>query len=300
MRPAILISAALFALPAAAEVPEVMTDIPAVQSLAAMVMGDIATPDVLLDPSASAHSYQMRPSEARAVQRADLVIWVGPELTPWLDRAIAGAQGTSLALLETDGTHLREFDAEGGEEAHDDAHGHAHEGTDPHAWLDPANAEVWLSAIAEELGSLDPENAAAYSANADTARGTIRAMDARIGERLAPVTGRPFIVYHEAYGYFAEHYGLTLSGAIAEGDAAQPGAAHLAEIRDLLEAGEVVCAFPEAQHDPKPVEVLVEGTNVRVGAPLDPTGSRLHDGPGLYVALMENLAETLVECLSGE
>lgn len=296
MRTALLLCAALFAMPLRAEVPAVVTDIPAVQSLAAQVMGDLGTAAVLLAPGANAHSYQMRPSEARAVQEAALVVWVGPELTPWLDRAMAGTKGVSLLLLEAEGTRLRTF-GEAGAEAEE--HDHEHEDMDPHAWLDPDNAAAWLAAIAAELGRLDPDNAAVYAANAEAAQQRIAAMDAAIAATLAPVAGRPFVVSHDAYGYFADRYGLALAGAVAAGDAASPGAARLAELRSELEAGGVVCIFPEAQHDPKPVEVLAEATGARIGAPLDPAGSGLAPGPGLYEALMEGLAEAIAECLSG-
>lgn len=303
---------------ALAEVPKVVTDLPAVQSLALQVMGDLGPVDVLLEQGANAHSYQLKPSQARALERADLVLWVGAEMTPWLDRAITSVapDAHALSLLHAEGTHLQNFAAahdHGADEHATDAHdhaaegadaqadedGHVHEGVDPHAWLDPANAELWLGLIADEFSRLDPEHAATYAANAAAAKAKIEALDATLTAELAPVKDRPFVVFHAAYGYFADHYGLKVAGAIALGDATDAGAAHLSELRADLVADGVVCAFPEAQHDTRPAERLIEGTGVRLGGALDPSGSTLSYGADLYERLMQGLAGTISGCLAG-
>jgi zinc transport system substrate-binding protein len=287
------------AAPAGAEVPKVVTDIPAVQSLAAAVMGNLGRPAILLGQGANAHSYQLKPSQAAELQAADLVFWVGPEMTPWLDRAIAGlsAHGKAVGLLAAPGTHRQAFAAEPGP-AHVDEDGDVHEGTDPHAWLDPTNAGVWLSVMAAELSAADPEHAATYAANAAAAKAGVAALDAEIAADLAPVAGRPFVVFHEAYGYFATHYGLSVAGSVAMGDATAPGAAHLAGLRAELAGKGVVCAFPETNHDPKQIDQLLEGTGVKRGGALDPEGAALPYGPGLYADLMRGLAQTLAACLA--
>ena len=311
------------ALPALAEVPRVVTDIHPVHSLVAQVMGDLGTPELLLEKGASEHDFQLRPSQAAGLAEADLVVWIGPELTPWLERALEGlGEGSArLALIDLPGTETRQFSetgAHGAEEGHDhghdhdhdeaeaeagheehghDEHGHSHEGTDPHAWLDPANAELWLTAIADELSRLDPEHAATYAANATAAITDIKSLDAEIATTLAPVQGKPLVVYHDAYGYFAAHYGLEIFGSIALGDATAPGAARLAELRDGVAAGTPVCLFPEAQHDPVLVQQLAEGTGARIGGALDPNGSTLEPGPGAYAALLRSLAQTMADCV---
>lgn len=306
---------------ALAEVPRVVTDIPATHSLTAQVMGDLGSPAVLLEQGGNAHNYALKPSQAQALSQADLVIWVGPAMTPWLERAIKGVNigGKQVGLLEAAPTHRQEFGAgahqhedehtaeagqteaehaaEAGHDDHD-APGHSHEGLDPHAWLTPENAEIWLGLIAEELAAADPEHAATYAANAEAAKKEIAALDARLKASLAPVQGRPFVVFHDAYGYFAAHYGLNVVGAVALGDATAPGAGHLAELREDLSHEGVVCAFPEAAHDPKQIDILLEGTSVKRGGTLDPSGANLAYGPALYATLMGNLADTLVACLA--
>ena len=335
-----------FALPAFAEVPKVITDIHPVHALVAQVMGDLGTPELLLERGASEHDFQLRPSQAASLADADLVVWIGPELTPWLDRALdgIGESGARLGLLALPGTETRDFSADGAhaghdhgaeekvaEEAHDHDHGHdhaaeekaaedhdhghdhgheetaaaehdhghSHDGTDPHAWLDPANAEVWLAAIAVELGRLDAENAATYAANAEAAIARVQALDAEVAQILAPVQGKPVVVYHDAYGYFAAHYGLDVFGSVALGDATAPGAARLSDLRAGIEAGTPVCLFPEAQHDPALITQLADGTGAKVGAALDPNGSTQDPGPGAYDGLMRSLAQAMADCVAG-
>lgn len=290
-----IITFLLAATPALAEVPKVVTDIPPVQSLVAQVMGDLGQPELLLTRGADEHDFQLKPSQAGAVAEADLVVWIGPELTPWLDGALETRPdgAAALALLEAEGTMVRGY-----EKGHDEE-GHDHGSADPHAWLDPDNAKVWLGLIAGELSRLDPANAATYAANATAAAEGVAALDAEIAARLAPVKDRPLVTFHDAYGYFADHYGLTFAGSIALGDASTPGAARLAELRGELEAGGVTCIFPEVQHDPALMEQLAEGTAVKIGGALDPVGSSLEPGPGAYAALLTGIAQTIVDCAGG-
>jgi zinc transport system substrate-binding protein len=292
------LAASLIGIPAFAEVPRVVTDIPPVHSLVAQVMGDLGQPVLLLDRGADPHSFQLRPSQATDVAEAGLIVWIGPEMTPWLDRAVDGlsADVPRLTLIEAVGTEILEYGAEAAHD-HEEHADEDHDGADPHAWLDPHNAEHWLGLIAVELSRIDPEHAAAYTANADTAKARIAALNGALEVQLAPLQGKPFVVFHDAYNYFTGHYGLTVAGSIALGDAASPGAASLAELRAGLQAGDALCIFPEAAHDPKQVAQMAEGVDVRIGGALEPEGSTLEPGPALYAALMQGLADTLTECL---
>lgn len=298
MRYTVSLLLASLAAPAAAQVT-VVTDIPPVQSLVATVMGDLGPPEVLLPPGSDAHNFQLRPSQARGIADADLVVWVGPEMTPWLSGTLdgIGGEGARLGLLAADGVMLREY-AEDHDHGHDhEGHeGHDHSGSDPHAWLNPENAQVWLEAIAAELSRIDPLNAETYAANAAAGRDEIAALDAELTAQLAPLADHPFVVFHDAYGYFADHYGLTVAGSVSLGDASSPSAARLREVRDG--ASDAVCLFPEAQHDPKLVAQMAEDTGVTLGGPLDPEGAALEGGEDLYANLMRGLADTLSDCLN--
>ncbi len=313
MRYIISLILASAALPATAEVPRVVADLPPVHSLVAQVMGTLGQPTLLLDKGANAHAFQMRPSQAAGLQAANLVVWIGPEMTPWLDRALEGINpGAQLRLLAADGTYRQDFAAEPGhdheaddhdaatqtndQDGHDEAeHDHAHEGLDPHAWLDPGNASHWLGVIANKLSALDPANAATYAANAAQAQADLATLDSEIAATLAPARAIPLVVYHNAYGYFAGHYGLTIAAAVSEGDASAPGAQHIAEIEALLALGPA-CLLPEQNHDPKLVQQLAEASGLTVAGALDPSGSQLDPGPALYGQMMRGMADTIADC----
>ena len=303
LRYVLIALASLVGAPVWADGLRVVTDIVPVQSLAAQVMGDLGTPVLLLEQGASAHDFQLRPSQAAILAKADLVVWVGPELTPWLDRALVSIapDAVHLGLLAAPSTQRRAFGAEGHDDHDHGAEGesaHDADGTDPHAWLDPGNAIAWLDLIAQEVSRLDPANAARYDANAEAAKASIADLDAGLAALLMPVRDRPFVVYHDAYGYFAAHYGLTVAGAVASGDATAPGAARLSLLQDSVSQGEVPCLFPEAQHDPALVALLAEGNGARIGGALDPEGSLVAPGVQGYAETLQNLADTLVACLA--
>lgn len=303
-----------------AEVPKVVTDIPPVHALVSLVMGDLGQPQLLLAKGADEHDFALKPSQMRGISDATLAVWIGPELTPWMERALQGSSAAQLALLDAPGTERRNFAEGGGDHDHDHAgeedhdhaaegeaehdhegeeHEHHHTGTDPHAWLDPENAMVWTGLIAAELTRLDPENAATYAANAEAARARIATLDADLKTQLAPVADKPFVAFHDAYGYFTAHYGLQPAGHLALGDASTPGAAHITELRAEIAAGGIVCLFPEVQHDPALLTQLSEGSSVRIGGALDPVGSSLEPGPAAYETLLHSIADTLSDCLKG-
>ena len=286
-------------LPAAASAgPLVVADTPITASLVAAVMGSQGQPQVLVGAGQDAHDLQLRPSQASALRRADLLVWVGPQMTGWLD-GTADALGPDrvLTLLQVPETRLRDS-AEGGEHQtgggnHD---GHDHDGIDPHAWLDPDNAALWLDAIAEALAARDTPNAGSYRANAAAARADLAALDTRLQAQLAPVRGQRFVVAHDAYGYFTDHYGLAPALAIATSGAATPGAARLTDLRRELAKADAACAFPEANHDPATLAMVIKGSRMIMGPPLDPEGSKIAPGPGLYGAVLAALADAFSGC----
>ena len=313
-----IISLALATLPTAAlaDVPNVVTDIPPVHALVAQVMGELGTPVLLLEKGADEHDFQLRPSQMQSIADADTVIWIGPELTPWLDRAMTDSKAVSLVLLDAKATHTQAYPEGQAEEEDDHAehtdaadpaaeagveaeHTHAHDGTDPHAWMNPANAATWVDLIAADLSSLDPEHAATYTANARATKTRIAAMDTEITTQLSAIKDKPFVTFHAAYGYFAAHYGLAHHGSLALGDATTPGAAKLTELQTELKSGAYTCAFPEVQHDPAMLTQLMQGTATKLGQPLDPVGSSLPFGPDAYDTLMRTIAKTLSDCLNG-
>lgn len=293
----------VLAAPVGAEVPTVVADIPPVQSLAAAVMEGVGEPALLLPLGASPHDVSLRPSEARALSRAEVVFTVGEALSPALAGAIAAApeEATVVALLDVPGTRLHEtaeHEAAGHEAGHAAGDGHDHGVVDPHAWLDPVNAQLWLAAMADTLGRRDPGNAEAYAANAGRAAAAVGRAAAEAQALLQPVRGQPVVVLHDAFTYWQEAFGMPRPLAIAASDAAQPGPAHLSALRRRMAAEGITCIMAEPQFDAKLVALVAEGSGARTGM-WDPLGSGLEPGPGLYPALLTALARAYAGCASG-
>ncbi len=288
--------------------PEVVASIAPVHSLVARVMQGAGAPHLLLPPDASPHDLALRPSDAAALERAALVFWVGPRLVPWLERPLtvlaAGARVVRLAdtpgltrLAFREGTVFEAHDPESEPAAEPTPESDPGEDeTDPHLWLDPMNAKLWLGAIAAALAEADPARRALYLANAEAARAELDTLAAEIDARLAPVRGRPFVVFHDSFHYFERRFGIEAAGAVALGDARAPGPARIARIRDHIGALGTVCLFREPQFRASLVDTVAAGAGVRIGV-LDPLGANLRPGPDLYPDLLRGLAESLADCL---
>jgi zinc transport system substrate-binding protein len=275
----------------------------------------------------------MRPSDAAKLGAADLVFWTGPSLTPWLSDLLdtLAPSAAQVALLDVTGwdrlairdiqqfimpaaeddhghddhdahdDHKDDHDDHGHEEHGHDDHGHDdhdHGDFDPHAWLDPTVAQVWLAAIADQLGTADPDNAATYTANADAAIARLTALDAELAAQLAPFAGLAYILPHDGYQYFEARYGLSAAGAIAGIDARTPGPAQVASLRDQMADSNIVCVLSDAEIGDRWATVVTEGTGART-AQIDGVGAGLDGGQALYEALLRRLADDFAACLGG-
>ncbi|HAU41841.1 MAG TPA: zinc transporter, partial [Gammaproteobacteria bacterium] len=182
-------------------------------------------------------------------------------------------------------------------EGHDDHAHHDHDGNDPHMWLDPANALVWLDAIASELGHIDPENAARYRANANTAKEEISHEIHHLEDHLKSVQGKGFLVFHDAYQYFENRFGISATGSISIGDASKPSPKRLQELKHHFEEEGIHCVLSEPQYSSKLIDSVFGGFKPHIGV-ADPIGVDLELGSGLYLELLENLASRIAECVN--
>jgi zinc transport system substrate-binding protein len=295
----------------------VVASIPPLHSLVSGVMAGVATPELLLPGNTSPHSHTLRPSENERFHNAALVIWVDPGVESMLPRMLAlladevvqlqvgRLPGVTRLPLRSGGLWRHEEHEEHEEHAERDGNGapaHANhdadhgDGTDPHVWLDPQNAVVWVEAIAAQLATLDPEHGELYQRNAAQLVRRLRTLDAELRQRLAPVADVPYLVYHDAYRYLEARYGLSPAGSFTVTADRPVSARRYAALRQLAREGGVKCLFVEPQFPPQQAERLAGETGIRI-APLDPLGSDLAPGPELYFTLLERLGDALVGCL---
>ena len=311
---ALLLSTALFAagtVAARAEAPSVVVSIKPIHSLVAAIMQGVGEPDLIVEGAASPHTYSLKPSNATALQDADVVFWVGHGLEAFLEKPLEalGGKATVVELEDAPGLEKLQFREGGpfeahtheGEEGHEHAaeaghEGHEHEEFDMHIWLSPDNARAIAAEAAKVLSEKDPANAEAYKANLAALNDKLAALDKEVTDTIAPVKDKPFIVFHDAYQYFEHHYGVHAAGSITVSPETLPGAERLTQIRDKVKTLGATCVFAEPQFEPKLVNVVIEGTPAKSGT-LDPEAATLEPGPDLYFALMKSIATSLRDCL---
>ncbi|MBY2931010.1 zinc ABC transporter substrate-binding protein [Rhizobium leguminosarum] len=323
--PALAIPALLFAgTMRAADAPVVVTSIKPIHSLVSAIMQGVGEPELIVDGAASPHTYNLKPSNARALQEAKVIFWVGPGLEAFLEKPLQ-ALGRNASIAELDnapGLVKLPFREGGAFEPHDDApehesasgqhesasaapeheHDHAeadhdHGAFDTHLWLDPMNAKAMATMITTTLVAADPANALTYQGNAKALDDRLDALDTEIKGIVAPVKGKPFIVFHDAYQYFEHRYGIRVAGSITVSPETIPGAERVSEIH--RKAGELgaTCVFAEPQFEPRLVNVVIEGTRAKSGV-LDPEAATLKAGSDLYFTLMRGIADSMKDCLS--
>jgi zinc transport system substrate-binding protein len=296
---------ALWAAPAHAV--EVVVTIKPLHALVARVMAGAGTPHLLVQGATSPHVYALRPSDAAKLNAADIFVRMSDAMEPFTARIVKSLpQRVQVVTLEdtpmlrllprrTGATFAEPARGHGHTDRH--SHGHDHGTADGHAWLDPANAKLMADRIAEALATAAPAEAAAFRANARRLKADLDALSAELARDLAPVAGKPFVVFHDALQYFEQRYGLRAVGAIAVSPEVPPGARRLSALRQQIASLKADCILAEPQLDTRLVHAVAEGTGVRVGT-IDPEGIRLPTGPDHYFALLRALASDLKACLA--
>ncbi|KPN88566.1 zinc ABC transporter substrate-binding protein ZnuA [Pseudomonas nunensis] len=278
---------------------KVLTSIKPLQLIAAAVQDGVAIPEVLLPPGASPHNYALRPSDVRKVQSVDLVYWIGPDMEGFLPRVLKGRTLPTVAVQDLPGMKLRHFAEDSQSHAEDaDEHDHDHRpGTlDAHLWLSPINARVIATKMVADLSAADPDNAARYQSNLKAFDERLDALDLRLKARLASVAGKPYFVFHEAFDYFEDAYGLKHTGVFSVAAEVQPGAQHVAAMRTRLQEVGKTCVFSEPPLRPRLAETLVAGLPVKL-AELDALGGYTPATTQGYEQVLEKLGNDLAGCL---
>ncbi len=298
---AVILSAQVTASVAVAKVPQVVVSILPIHSLVSGIMFGVGTPKLLIDRPASPHDYAMRPSDATALNSADLIVWVGPTLELFLIKPISTLETrTTVITLTAEPSihviHVSDSGGTGGLEIHTGSETGLD--IDPHIWLDPENAIAITRIVAAALEKIDPEHADAYAMNAQAQIDDLIDLDMSSSEMTAgDFLGKPVILYHDSLRYFAARYGLDIAGTILSGDR-QPGARHMSELRNLIANRGVGCVFTEPEFSPAMARSLVEGTHAKLGE-IDPLGLKMQPGPKAYRFLVEGIFGSILSCLRG-
>lgn len=315
--------AGTFSVPAPADAGvRVAASIKPVHSLASAVMAGVGEPHLIMRGASSPHDFSLRPSDAVALQEADVVFLIDEHMEASLAASLESLAGNArvVELARAKGLirrPLREGGAFEEDEHHhhdeDDGHDHGHshgdedddhgdeamdrEPFDLHVWLDPVNGWAMARMIAATLAEVDPANADTYDANANGLLHRLDELTAEIDAVVAPARGEPFIVFHDGYRYFEDRFGLTAVGSAVVSPERPPGVRRIRELRAKIHTLDVTCVFDEPQFDQRLIATIVEGTPVRSGT-LDPLGADVDDGPDLYFMVLGKMAASFRDCLA--
>jgi len=285
------------ALPAVAET-NIVTSIKPLELLVRAVATDDVTITSLVAPGGSPHNYTLRPSQRRALEQADAIFWVGPDMESFLTRLLANNEfsGRTHQLMGQTDTHNEEA-RHGDEHAQtDDEHNHDHgTGDDPHIWVDPQHALEMTRAIAQTLSKLDSTNTQAIQQNLQAFEQRLNAREASIREQLEPLQNRKLFSYHSAFTRFAEHYGLQVQGVLTLNPALSPGAKHIAEVQNQLKQAGSACLLTEPQFNTQWWKSITEGLDITFST-WDPLATDMAATPEGYEQFQQSIADAVLNC----
>ena len=290
----------------------IVTSIKPLELLVKAVAGDEANVTTLVPPGSSPHNYSMKPSQRRALENADAIFWVGPEMETFLNRLLSSEEFEGRVLAFTEGEahddsheeaerekqHDHGHDQHHDEPAHDE-HGHDNhnhgDGDDPHIWVDPSLALEMAHDIHQKLASLGELDQDQLDRNLAHFEQELAITEQAIREQLAPLHSVDVFAYHSAFERFAEHYDLRLAGVLTLNPELSPGARHIAEVQQKLENANQPCLLTEPQFDSQWWRSITEGLNVTFST-WDALATDIESSPQGYIDFQNSIAEAVMKC----
>lgn len=317
------ISAALLSAPMMANA-DVLASVKPLGFIVSSIADGVTGTQVLVPAGASPHDYNLKLSDIQKVKSADLVVWIGEDIDSFLDKPISQIERKKVITIADladvkpllSKAHHEHFHEDGDhdhdhkhEHKHDHKHEHKHdhehhdhdhhEGvtTNWHVWYSPAISKIVAQKVADKLTAQFPDKKALIAQNLSDFNRTLAEQSEKITAQLANVKDKGFYVFHDAYGYFNDAYGLKQTGYFTINPLVAPGAKTLAHIKEEIDEHKVNCLFAEPQFTPKVIESLAKNTKVNVGQ-LDPIGDKVTLGKNSYATFLQSTADSYMECLA--
>ncbi|PRY73010.1 metal ABC transporter solute-binding protein, Zn/Mn family [Halomonas ventosae] len=291
----------LLALPAAlaAERVQVVTSFSLLADMIENVGGEQVAVTALVGPDSDAHVYSPRPTDARALAEADLVVFNGLQFEGWMERLIDASDFTGPLVVASDGIAARIAAAEDdGHDGHDDD-AHDHGPLDPHAWQDLGMGPLYVANILTGLIEADPDNSAAYQASAERYLEAVAAVDRELRELLDEIpAGTSVITGHDSFGHFARAYGLAFLSPQGLSTEAEPSAANMARLIDVIREQNVRALFHENMTSPAMIDQLAEETGLPVAGTLYADALASDGEASSWLGMMRHNARVLHDALA--
>lgn len=260
------------------------------------VGGDKVKVTTLVGTDGDAHVYQPTPQDVQALSKAKVLVSNGLGFEGWLERLDQASGFKGEKIVASTGIKARELS----EAEEHEAEGHHHGAQDPHAWNDPQNVLIYVDNIAAGLGKADPENAALYGANAASYKAKVVSLDMHYKLEFAklPAERRRAITSHDAFGYLAAAYHLTLLAPQGMSTEAEPSAAQVAKLIRQIRSDKIPAMFVENISDPRLIEQIARETKVKIGGKLYSDALSPAEGPAAtYLAFLDHNLSTLLAAL---
>ena len=280
---------------------QVVTSIKPVELLVKAVAPDDVEITSLVPSGSSPHNYSMRPSQRRALENADVIFWVGPEMETFLSRLLGGEEFKARAVSLMHGDEVPEAEAvdahhHGHHDDHNDAHDHG-DGEDPHIWLDPALALDMAQDIHRALSQLEGADTQALDANLARFETSLREAEDNIRHRLEPLADISLFAYHDAFTRYAGHFNLKLEGVLTLNPELSSGARHISEVQDKLRAANQPCLLTEPQFNRQWWRSITDGLDITFST-WDPLATDVESDRDGYVNFLQRITDNALSCLT--
>jgi manganese/iron transport system substrate-binding protein len=264
----------------------IVTSFTIIADMAREVAGDAAIVESITKPGSEIHGYEPTPKDIVKAQQADLVLWNGMNLELWFEKFFEKVDGVPSAVL-TEGIEPMGI-----------TEGPYTGKPNPHAWMSPANAKIYVENIRRALVEVDPDNAETYNKNAAAYTAKIDALDAPVREKLAtiPEEKRWLVSSEGAFSYLCRDYGMKQLYLWPINADAQGTPQQVSHVIDQVRKNQIPVIFSESTISPKPAQQVASETNARYGGVLYVDSLTAADGPApSYLKLLEHNAETIVK-----
>ncbi|MCA0354531.1 MAG: metal ABC transporter substrate-binding protein [Chloroflexi bacterium] len=263
------------------------------------VGGERVIVDNIIPLGAGPEDYQATPGDSQKIADANIVFFNGHALEEWLEPLFENAGGSEQPRVELSAGFAvieEHADEEHADEEHADEH--AHEEGNPHFWLDPTYVMSYTLTIRDQLSAVDPSGKDVYVANAEAYLGQLQALDQELQGLAAqiPAERRKLVTNHDAFPYFAHHYGFEVAGVLLDNPEAELSAGDLAALVESVKASGVPAIFSESQFNQKTAQLLADEAGIETIAVLytDTLGS---DTATSYIDMMRYNMNTIVAAL---
>jgi zinc/manganese transport system substrate-binding protein len=284
--------------PVAAKIP-VVASFSILGDIVRNVGGERIMLRTLVAPGSDAHVYAPTPADAKTVSEAKVVVTNGLKFEGWMRRLMQSSASKATLVEASKGIRPRvEKDAHGHGKA--DKHGHNHGGQDPHAWQSVANVKVYVGNIRDALVVADPAGKPAYEANAMRYLAELETLDSDIRASLAqiPADRRKIITSHDAFGYYAEAYGVQFTAPRGISTEAEASARDVARLIQQIRKEKITAVFVENISDQRLVQQIAAETGARIGGTLFSDALSKADGPApTYIDMMRYNTKTISDAL---